>query len=443
MEQPCIDNSKIDPVLYQQFLNYREMLFNGDLTLVSNGDKNLTMHGKLLSYQKCPRCSKFFNKDTGKALVCENNCLTSATRFYINLYWENKCIKIYRDINGRILSSYELAHHEHIDINQEIKDGTFDPRDRILARIKELQFDNNIDAWLERQKKRLDKDEISPSYYSETQRIVKNHFKKFFKNRSVRDIKTKDVEDFYYQLPQDLKLKTQKNMMDLLRKYFNDLFDREEILRKPKFPKIEIPEPHWNWVGEDLQNLIYEQIPDVHKPIFAFIKEHGVRPGEARALFKEDCDFERGAVIIRRNFSNEILRNVTKQKRQRVIPIQDDVLLMMKKLPVLNGFMFLDDRGRRYSKTKLQKIFTRAKNVAGIEDLTLYQWGRHSFASQAINNGVPQNIVGAFLGHSDAKMTKRYAHTNIDGLKLVFKKKTTHSKIHKLPKAKRDTNVTY
>ena len=81
--QPCIDNT--DPIIVQQFLNYREMLLNGDLTLVANSDKNLTMHGKLMSYQKCPKCGKFFNKDTGKALTCENDCLTSATRFYINL----------------------------------------------------------------------------------------------------------------------------------------------------------------------------------------------------------------------------------------------------------------------------------------------------------------------------------------------------------------------
>jgi len=89
-----------------------------------------------------------------------------------------------------------------------------------------------------------------------------------------------------------------------LRKYFNDLFDREEISRLPKFPKIEIPEPHWNWVDEDIQNLIFDQIPDIHKPVFAFIMELGVRPAEARALWKEDVDFKKNTAIIRRNFSN-------------------------------------------------------------------------------------------------------------------------------------------
>lgn len=291
---------------------------------------------------------------------------------------------------------------------------------------------------------RLEKDDIAPSYYEKVVSIVNKYFVPFFKQKDVREIRTYDIEDFFLQLPRRLSLKSQKNIMDLLRKYFNDLYNRGEIREVPKFPPLKISDPPWRWVDEDTQNMIYEQIPEGDKPIYAFLKEHGVRPGEARALWKEDVDFNRGTVTIRRNFSNEVFRLITKQKRQRIIPINPDVLDILKKLSVLYGFLFLDDKGKPYTKRKLERIFNRARDKAGIKDLTLYQWGRHSFASQAINRGVSQNIVGAFLGHSDARTTKRYAHTNIEGLKLVFNKnpektsKDGKGKIVKIDKKKSD-----
>ncbi len=35
---------------------------------------------------------------------------------------------------------------------------------------------------------------------------------------------------------------------------------------------------------------------------------------------------------------------------------------------------------------------------------------RYSFASQALNSGTPQHLIGAFLGHKDPQSTERYAH---------------------------------
>ena len=49
------------------------------------------------------------------------------------------------------------------------------------------------------------------------------------------------------------------------------------------------------------------------------------------------------------------------------------------------------------------------RREAGIEDVRLHDL-RHTVASQAVLNGVPLTVVARLLGHSDVRMTMRYAH---------------------------------
>ncbi|MGA1841196.1 MAG: tyrosine-type recombinase/integrase [bacterium] len=67
----------------------------------------------------------------------------------------------------------------------------------------------------------------------------------------------------------------------------------------------------------------------------------------------------------------------------------------------------------------LTKIWNRAVKEASFENIKLYAGTRHSFASQAVNRGVPLNLIQSFLGHTHQSTTKRYAHLDTQGLKIV------------------------
>ncbi|MCY4504267.1 MAG: tyrosine-type recombinase/integrase [Alphaproteobacteria bacterium] len=54
-------------------------------------------------------------------------------------------------------------------------------------------------------------------------------------------------------------------------------------------------------------------------------------------------------------------------------------------------------------------LWYRIRCEAGIEDVRLHDL-RHTVASQAVLNGVPLPVVARLLGHSDVRMTMRYAH---------------------------------
>lgn len=54
-------------------------------------------------------------------------------------------------------------------------------------------------------------------------------------------------------------------------------------------------------------------------------------------------------------------------------------------------------------------LWYRIRCEAGIEDVRLHDL-RHTVASQAVLNGVPLTVTASLLGHSDVRMTMRYAH---------------------------------
>ncbi|MDE0361022.1 MAG: site-specific integrase [Rhodospirillaceae bacterium] len=54
-------------------------------------------------------------------------------------------------------------------------------------------------------------------------------------------------------------------------------------------------------------------------------------------------------------------------------------------------------------------LWYRVRREAGIEDCRLHDL-RHTVASHAVTNGVPVPVVSRLLGHTNVRMTLRYAH---------------------------------
>jgi site-specific recombinase XerD len=56
--------------------------------------------------------------------------------------------------------------------------------------------------------------------------------------------------------------------------------------------------------------------------------------------------------------------------------------------------------------------------VAGLADVRPHDL-RHAFASVAASGGASLPVIGALLGHTEAKTTQRYAHLSNDPLKAA------------------------
>jgi len=74
-----------------------------------------------------------------------------------------------------------------------------------------------------------------------------------------------------------------------------------------------------------------------------------------------------------------------------------------------SAFVFPSPRNPEHSHDPYLPLWDRVRTEAGIEDVRLHDL-RHTMASYAVMNGVPVPVVSRLLGHSNVRMTLRYAH---------------------------------
>ncbi|VVM63533.1 Tyrosine recombinase XerC [Pseudomonas fluorescens] len=149
----------------------------------------------------------------------------------------------------------------------------------------------------------------------------------------------------------------------------------------------------------DLRDLVFT---DHLKPMVLVSLNTGMRRGE---LF----DLKWSAV----NFTTKTITaagDTTKTNDTRHIPMNKEVVAVLeawKKQAGKSRYVFPSQAGGRLEDVKA--AWLKLLERAGIE---AFRWHdmRHDFASRLVMAGVPLNTVRDLLGHSDIKMTLRYAH---------------------------------
>jgi integrase len=136
--------------------------------------------------------------------------------------------------------------------------------------------------------------------------------------------------------------------------------------------------------------------------LYTFLKT-GLRKSELINLNWKDIDFRRKYITIE---SKEDWR--TKTGNTREIPVGDDLMEILNKLPRTSDYVFINSNGRKYGFHLTERVKRLAKNI-GIADMTVHAL-RHTFISHLVMNGVDLVSVKELAGHSDIKTTMRYAH---------------------------------
>ena len=72
-------------------------------------------------------------------------------------------------------------------------------------------------------------------------------------------------------------------------------------------------------------------------------------------------------------------------------------------------YVFPSPRDPRRPRDANLPLWYEVRRAARLEDVRLHDL-RHTFASHAVMAGVPVPVVSRLLGHSNARMTLRYAH---------------------------------
>lgn len=137
----------------------------------------------------------------------------------------------------------------------------------------------------------------------------------------------------------------------------------------------------------------------------------GLRRLEIFHLKPEHVDWTRKTVIVADS----------KTRTQRIIPLHPEAFMVALYWRAVGGAWLFEpsfNPRRRWmaASSWYENRFVPLMKEAEIEDFRFHDL-RHTFASRLVERGVPLYTVQLLLGHSDPKMTQRYAHLSADHLR--------------------------
>lgn len=153
----------------------------------------------------------------------------------------------------------------------------------------------------------------------------------------------------------------------------------------------------------------YTTLPDLNKKFTDYIKpmvilslNTGIRQGELFNLKWHDIDFDKKILSVSGEYA--------KSSKTRHIPLNDEafnVLLQWKEIALSKNLVFESKVGNQFNNVRKSWL-----NLLKMAEIKSFRWHdmRHHFASKLVMCTVDLNTVRELLGHSDLKMTLRYAH---------------------------------
>ncbi len=179
----------------------------------------------------------------------------------------------------------------------------------------------------------------------------------------------------------------------------------------------------WNETGNaretyldaDEARALIAAAPERFRTLIAFAIGTGCRRNEVRSFRWRDVNWKRAEVHIRAENS--------KTNRGRPVPLTSDLVARLKALQALQAARRIDGDecvfqtrdGVQWSVQAVRRDFAKAVDTCGAlaafkaRSLRFHDL-RHTYASLAIQNGVPLHTVSRILGHSSIQTTMRYAH---------------------------------
>jgi integrase len=155
----------------------------------------------------------------------------------------------------------------------------------------------------------------------------------------------------------------------------------------------------------DERELIMSSIPDeAFRDYVNALGLTGARPGEIRKVTGQDVDIERGMWVLKKH------KTAKKTGKDRMIYLCPEALELTKKVMARNpeGPIFRNTRGVPWTKNAIRLRFTKLrKKHPQLKGIISYTY-RSSFATDALEAGVPDTTVAALLGHTNPSTLHRF-----------------------------------
>ena len=125
------------------------------------------------------------------------------------------------------------------------------------------------------------------------------------------------------------------------------------------------------------------------------------------------------------NLSAKTLRVIGKRNKERIIPIPDMLVQLIRRYQEMNTFLsdylILTDKGERVYPMFIQRLVKKQLGEISTSEKLSPHILRHSYATHLLNRGADLNAIKELLGHANLAATQVYTHNSMEKLKEIYK----------------------
>ncbi|RPI19225.1 MAG: site-specific integrase [Ignavibacteriae bacterium] len=303
--------------------------------------------------------------------------------------------------------AYELLLRQKLARGQPLEEAK--PEKKYLFKEVALQ-------WLETYVRNNNK----PSEYMNRKSILRSNLIPFFGDKRIDTISTYDVECFKHYLLQDKMLmpKSINNYLCILSRCLKSAVEWNIIKDIPKIKLLKVPPQKFDYLSEIEIDKLLEHATGLWHDMILLALRTGLRFGELIALQWRDINFTEGILTVNRNIVRGI-EGSPKNNKSRAVPLTSSVIQTLSNKKHDSVYIFHDENGKpltyKVCSIRLQKIC----KMSSLRKITWHVF-RHTFASHLAAKKNSIVAIKELLGHSDIRITMRYAHVNLSVLQSAI-----------------------
>ncbi len=130
------------------------------------------------------------------------------------------------------------------------------------------------------------------------------------------------------------------------------------------------------------------------------------------------------------DFSQKQIKVLGKRKKERIIPVNENLLHLIKKYELTkqshfegklaHNYLIVGDKGGLAYPMLIYKTVRKYLELVTTRSRKSPHVLRHSFATHLLNKGADLNAIKDLLGHSSLGATQIYTHNSLDRIKAAF-----------------------
>jgi len=148
------------------------------------------------------------------------------------------------------------------------------------------------------------------------------------------------------------------------------------------------------------------------REFFVIAVESGLRKNDLRNLRWDQVDLTGGFIRV-------LMQKTTLEAEVPISSACRKALRVAEARSGSGGYVFRDEAGRRYSLTRIRRVFVLAKKLAGISRRLRPHDLRHTFGCRLASRSVSLQIIAKALGHTTTRMAERYARPSEEAMRVV------------------------